>query len=196
MSVGWKDIALTVAKVAPMLGAVLGSPAAAGASAVGAVIASALGVGNTPDDVRAALASNPEASAKLAQIEATRQIDLQKLVVQVAAAQLAAETAAVQAVNATMQGEARSENWPTYSWRPFIGFCVGFNTAAAAILVLAVYGGVMFGAKDAAGALPTLPLVLGALAAISGTVLPILGIASYFRGKAQADPLVATDMRG
>ena len=99
-------------------------------------------------------------------------------------------------VNKTMQTESASDHWPTYSWRPFIGFAVGINTVASAVLVLGVYGGVMAGVKEASAALPTLPLAIGALAAISGTVLPILGIASWFRGKAQADPAVPTDMRG
>ena len=189
----WKDIAGIVGKSAPILGTLLGGPAGA---AVGALVASALGVGGSPDAVSQALATNPDAAVKLQQIEATRQVDLQTLLVQAEANRLVAQTAGTQAVNATMQTEAKADHWPTYAWRPFIGFCVGFNTAAASVLVLGVYGGVMFGAAQAASALPTLPLVLGALAAISGTVLPILGIASYFRGKMQADPNVPTDMRG
>lgn len=54
----------------------------------------------------------------------------------------------------------------------------------------------MLGVEGAAAALGQLPAVLGALAAISATVLPILGIASYFRGKMQADPGVPADVRG
>jgi len=41
-----------------------------------------------------------------------------------------------------------------------------------------------------------LPTVLGALAALNGVASPILGIASWFRGKMQADPNVASDNRG
>jgi hypothetical protein len=193
MSMDWKDIAGIVGKSAPILGTLLGGPAG---GAVGALVASALGVGSVPDAVSQALATNPDAAVKLQQIEATRQVELQTLLVQAEASRLSAETAAVQAVNTTIQAEAKADHWPTYAWRPFIGFCVGFNTIAASLLVLGVYGGVMFGAQQAAAALPSLPLVLGALAAISGTVLPILGIASYFRGKMQADPNVATDGRG
>ncbi len=189
----WKDIASTIGSAAPLLGTLIGGPAG---GAVGAMVASALGVGNSADEVSQALATNPDAAVKLKQIESTRQVDLQGLVVQAESNRLASETAAVQAVNATMQTEAKAEHWPTYAWRPFIGFMVGINTAAASVLVLGVYGGVMAGSMQASAALPTLPLVLGALAAISGTVLPILGIASYFRGKAQADPNVAIGTRG
>ena len=95
-----------------------------------------------------------------------------------------------------MQAETKSDHWPSYAWRPFIGFCVGFNTLAAAILVLGTFAGALAGAAAASAAIAQLPMVLGSLAAISGTVLPILGIASWFRGKAQADPSIPTDMRG
>lgn len=189
----WKDLGKVVGSVAPILGTLIGGPAG---TAVGALIASALGTSNTPDAVQQALQTNPDAAVKLAQIEKDRQVELQNLLVQAEASRLVAETAAVQSVNATMQAEAAAEHWPTYSWRPAIGFCVAFNTAAAALAVIGVYGAVMFGVAQAVVALPHLPLAIGALAAISGTVLPILGIASYFRGKAQADPAVPTVNRG
>ena len=143
-----------------------------------------------------ALATNPEAAIKLQQIEADQCVKLRELAVADAEHQIAAQMAAVQSVNATMQAGAAADHWPTYTWRPFIGFCIGINTLAASLLVLVVFVPIMFGAKDAAGAMAQLPTVLGALAAINATVLPILGIASWFRGKAQADPKIATDNRG
>ncbi|MBC7665587.1 MAG: hypothetical protein H7276_17675, partial [Caulobacter sp.] len=85
---------------------------------------------------------------------------------------------------------------PTYTWRPVLGFAVGFNVLASSLLVLGVFAGVGLGSPAAALAVAQLPMVLGALAGINGTVLPILGIASWFRGKAQADPSIPTDMRG
>lgn len=189
----WKDLSKVIGSAAPMLGTLIAGPAG---GAVGALIASALGVGGSPDEVAEAMKINPDAAVKLKQIEATRQVDLQTLIVQSEAARLAAETASTQAVNATMQAEAAAEHWPTYSWRPFIGFCVGINTLVSSVLVLVVFVPVMFGNEEAAKAMANLPIVLGALAAISGVVMPILGIASYFRGKAQADPNVLTVNKG
>jgi hypothetical protein len=189
----WKDLAKIVAGAAPILGTLIGGPAGA---AVGAIVASGLGVGNTPDEVSQALLINPEASLRLKEIEATRQTELRTLLVQSEANRLAADTATIQAVNVTMQLETKAEHWPTYSWRPFIGFCVGINTISASLIVMLVFVPVMFGVKEAAAAMANLPMVLGSLAAISATVLPILGIASYFRGKAQADPGISTDNRG
>ena len=179
--------------LAPTAATLLGGPA------VGLAVkflADKLGVSDsTVDSVTAAMAGmieTPEGRIKLAEIDAALRthaidagIDLERLAVENAAD-----------INKSLQAEAVAEHWPTYSWRPAIGFSVALNTVAASILVIVVYGGVMLGNKDAAAAITTLPLVLGALAAISGTVMPILGIASWFRGRAQADPSIATNNRG
>lgn len=72
----WKDIAGVVGKAAPILGTLLGGPAGA---AVGSIIASALGAGNSPEDVSAAIAADPAALVKLREIEATKTVRLQEL---------------------------------------------------------------------------------------------------------------------
>lgn len=167
----WKEVAGAVAKSAPMLGGLLFGPPGAAVGAVGAMIASALGVGGTPDEVSQALATNPDAAVKIKEIEKSRQVELQALTVQVITAQLAAESAAIQAVNATMQAEVKAEHWPTYSWRPFCGFVFGVT-----------FFGVYFVLPLVNVPVPVVPFeawtALGA----------ILGVASWFRGKAQADP--------
>lgn len=172
----WKDIAKTVGVAAPILGTLLGGPAGA---AIGAIVASSIGVGATPDEVGQALAVNSDAAVKLKQIEVTRQTELQGLVVQAEQNRLAADTAAIAAVNATMQAETISEHWPTYSWRPFVGFVFG-------VMFMGVYF-VLPLFKLPVPAVPT-----EAWLAIGG----VLGVASYFRGKAQADPGIPTDSRG
>lgn len=189
----WKTIQADVAKAAPLLGTLIGGPAG---PAIGALISSVLGVPNEPDAVQQALTTNPDAAIKLRQIEADHEARLRELSVTAESNRLTAETAAIQAINTTIQAEAKADHWPTYSWRPAIGFAVAFNTFASSLLVLGVFAAVIAGATQAATAVGQLPLVLGSLAAISGTVLPILGIASYFRGKMQADPSVQTDNRG
>lgn len=188
----WKDIAATVGKTAPLLGTLLGGPAGA---AVGGIIASVLGTGNSADEVSAALATNPDAAVKLKQIEADRQTKLADIAVDQAKAEIAGVVQASQAVNQTMQAEAASEHWPTYSWRPFIGYVFGAMGATLGITVAACYLGVMFfGAKPEP--LATLPTMLGAMIGVMGVMSPILGIASWFRGKMQADPNIPTDNRG
>lgn len=61
----WSDITNAVGKAAPLIGAVLGGPAG---GSVGALVASALGVENTPEAVQAAL-GNPDNLVKLKELE-------------------------------------------------------------------------------------------------------------------------------
>lgn len=172
----WKDIAKVVGSSAPLLGGLLGGPAGA---AIGSIVSNALGTGNTPDEVSQALAVNPDAAVKLKQIEATRQVELQTLMVQVEANRLAADTAAIQAVNETMRAEGKGEHWPTYSWRPFCGFVFG-----------AMFVGVYFILPLLRLPVPVVPVE--AWLSMGG----VLGVASWYRGKAQADPANAMPIQG
>lgn len=88
-------------------------------------------------------------------------------------------------VNKTMQVEATAEHWPTYSWRPAIGFAVAFNLCSSSIVVFIAY---IFKPDM----VPLIPGMLTAQAGLNAVAMPVLGIASYFRGKAQADPAVPT----
>jgi hypothetical protein len=81
---------------------------------------------------------------------------------------------ALEAVNKTMQVEASAEHWPTYTWRPYIGFTLG--TYINSMWILPMFG------KTPVVLSPDLVLVIGA----------VLGVASFFRGKAQADPAIQT----
>ena len=132
------------------------------------IISSALGVENTPDAVSQALATNPDAAVKLAQIAKERAAPLQTLAVQAEQNRLAADTAAINAVNATMQVEDKADHWPTYFWRPFIGLSFGAYINSLWLLPL----------------FKVTPVTLSTdlVMAIGG----ILGVASWFRGKAQA----------
>jgi hypothetical protein len=173
--------------LAPVAATLLGGPMAGMAVKF---LSDKLGVPEgTTEGVTEALAGlgmTSEGRVRLAEIDAA--LRTHAISVGVNMERLAVESSA--AVNSTMRAESASEHWPTYSWRPAIGFAVAMNTLASSILVLAVYGGVMLGSGQALTAVGTLPLVLGALAAISGSVLPILGITAWYRGKSQADPAI------
>jgi hypothetical protein len=172
----WKDLRGDIGKVAPILGTLIGGPAG---GAVGAMIASAIGTGNTPDEVAQALATSPEAAVKIKQIEADRQVQLQSLIERHAEAEITAQSNVVQSVNATMQTEGKSDHWPTYAWRPYNGF---------------IFGTMAFGCYF------VLPLMHIAPPSVPPEVWlafgGVLGVASWFRGKAQADPNVQIDTRG
>lgn len=172
----WKDITGLVGNVAPMLGTLVAGPAG---GAVGSIISSALGCANTPDDVKVALATNPDAAVKLAQIEKDRAVELQQLLVQSENNRLAADTSAIAAVNQTMIAETKAEHWASWMWRPYMGFVTG-TMIFGCYFVLPL-------AKIPSPVIPSeVWLFLGS----------VLGVASYFRGKAQADPANPAPTRG
>ena len=187
----WKDLAGVVGKTAPLLGTLIGGPAGA---AIGSVVASALGSENTPEAVNKLLLTSPDAAVKLAQIESEQKVKFQELATDQIKAELTAATQASSDINKTMQVEAASEHWPTYSWRPAIGFAVALAVALSVLTVFGAYAAAVF--CDKTEGLSHLPAILAAVAGLIGVVSPILGIASWFRGRMQADPSVPTVNRG
>jgi hypothetical protein len=152
----------------PLLGAALPVP---GGMAIASALASAIGSSsNEPQALLTALA-DPATLEKAKEFEATHAETMLKLNIQ-------AEVDAAAAVNKTMQVEAASDHWPTYSWRPFIGFMFGCYIASMWLLPLAGQTPVKIDAD--------LTLAIGG----------ILGVASFFRGKMQANPAQSTDNRG
>lgn len=160
-------------------------PAAAtllGGPAVGIAVkflAEKLGVAQeTVDSVSSAITSmnaTPEGKIKLAEIDADLRkhamdigLDLDKLAVANAAD-----------INKTMQVEAAAEHWPTYTWRPFIGFVFG-------IMFIGTYF-----------VLPLLKLPVPVVPTEAWlSIGSVLGVASWYRGKMQADPTIHTVNRG
>jgi hypothetical protein len=131
---------------------------------------------DTPSEALEELRVNPEAVLAFRRAALDYELSLERLAVENAGQ-----------VNQTMQTEAASEHWPTYSWRPAIGFAVAINVVATSGVVAVAYGGVILFRSDAS-ALAHIPAMIGAMAALIGVVSPILGIAAWFRGKMQADP--------
>jgi len=77
----------------------LGGPAG---GAVGSLIASALGVDDTPDAVAAAIKADPDAAVKIRQVEA--QLEQTRLEVR----------------GQAIQAEAKGESWLQRNWRPLM----------------------------------------------------------------------------
>ena len=75
--------------------------------------------------------------------------------------------------------ETDADHWPSILWRPFIGFCFGVTFLGNYFILPFMK-------------IPSATIPAEAWFAIGG----ILGVASFFRGKAQADPNVNTDPRG
>jgi hypothetical protein len=102
----WKDIAGVVGKAAPILGTLLGGPAG---GAVGGIIASALGTGNTADDVLAAIQGNPEAAVRLRELQDAKEIRFSELAAE--QARLEIVTAAQDRASAREREAKTGDTW-------------------------------------------------------------------------------------
>lgn len=176
----------------PTVATALGGPFAGIAAKF---VADKLGVPEaTQDAVTAALSSasmTPEGKIQLAQIDA----DLKKHFADLGVKEAELSVQNAQDINKTMQAEAASEHWPTYSWRPSIGFAIAINVVLTTLTVMIAYVGVMFfGTKS--DVLSYIPAMIGAMAALLAAPSGIVGVASYFRGKMQADPTATVGGKG
>lgn len=168
-----------IKSILPFIGTALGGPLGLGAATF---VASKLGMTDASQEVvKTALTSmigNPEQAARLKQIENDYQVQMATLGYQSIKDIETLNASVLIEVNKTMQVEAAAEHWPTYSWRPFIGFM--FGAYVASMWVLPLFG--------------RTPVALSADLTLS--IGGILGVASFFRGKMQADPMVITNNKG
>jgi hypothetical protein len=177
-------VALALIHFAPMLAGLFGGSKAEDVATKVVGIASAVTGQSAPDAALAAIQADPNLAMQFQKAVLEQQVQLQQIALEQEKAELAADTANVAAINQTMQAESKADHWPTYSWRPFIGFVFG-------IMLLGDY----FVIPILQGWWPKIPqptIPPEAWVAIGG----VLGVASFFRGKAQADPRITTDNRG
>jgi hypothetical protein len=178
----WKDVGQIAAQFAPLVGTALGGPLGTG---IGAIIASVFGVDAQPDKVADAIAADPQAALKLREIESNNTTELQKAIIAAGTLQIAEETKQIQAVNATMQIEAQSGHWPTWSWRPYWGFISGTAFLVVSVLVCILAHKAVLGKQPEA--LVMIPQLVTSFTLLFGIPGAILGVASYMRGKMQVE---------
>ena len=75
----WKKVAGLVGQAAPILGTALGGPMG---GAAGSLVASVLGVDNTPDAVAQAIKQDPQAAIKIKQLELEHSTELARIAFQ------------------------------------------------------------------------------------------------------------------
>lgn len=172
----------------PWIGTALGGPLGGMATEF---VAKKLGLSNTTvESVKAVLGGmSPEKIAELKSADQEFQLKMAELgydqIHRMEELNAKYEVANAADVNKTMQAETTAEHWPTYSWRPAIGFAVAFNLISASLVIFIGY---IFKPE----LVPTIPGMLTAQAGLNAVALPVLGVASWFRGKAQADPAIQT----
>jgi hypothetical protein len=126
MNFDWKSLGEILAKLGlPILGTALAGPAGA---AIGGALANAVFPGapeaaqkSTPETLAALLTGSTDA------LRAAKEFELREksMLLEHCLAMAKEETKRVEAVNATMQSESKSEHWAQWLWRPFNGFVLG-----------------------------------------------------------------------
>lgn len=147
-------------------------------------IAQAVTGKTTGDEAVKALQADPALALQYRQAVLDQEVEFRRL-----AAQNASD------INKSMQAEAASEHWPTYSWRPAIGFSYALLAVLTGLTVVVAYVGVMF-LNVKPEVLSYLPAMIASIAAIMAAMSTVLGVASWYRGKMQADPNIPTVNRG
>ena len=178
----WKAVGKQIAGVGLPL---LANAVAPGSGTIVGLITSALGLAPSaaPDDVSAAITSNPEAVLKLKALENQHQELMAKMSYDAETAERNADRDDVAAVNATMQAEAKSEHWLQWAWRPLNGLSLAFGSFALVIGVIAMAGIAVYN-KDFAtlNAIPTIVMAVTAAMAVPGAVC---GVTAWHRGVMQ-----------
>ncbi|MDR5661011.1 hypothetical protein [Burkholderia cenocepacia] len=188
-------IAMALAQFAPLIAGWLGGSKAEDVATKVVGIAQTVTGQSAPDAALAAIQADPNLAMSFQKEVLDNQAQLAQIAADLSKAELAADVANTLAINQSIQAEAKADHWPTYSWRPFVGFCFGVLGLISGATVAAAYLGVMFFQANPT-ILSQVPGMLGAQAAVMATMAPVLGIASYFRGKMQANPMIPTDNRG
>ena len=150
-------IALGLSQFAPVIAKwITGSDKAADIAGKVVDIAKTVTGKAEPDQALAAIQTDPAAALQFKTAVLAQQTELERLAV-----------ANASDVNRTMQAEAASEHWPTYSWRPAIGFSVALAVVLSVLTVFLAYGAALFGGRsEGLAALP------GVLAAVAGIAIP------------------------
>lgn len=157
----WSKVTSVIGDAAPLLGTLLGGPAG---GAVGALVANALGAKNDPDSVIQAYAANPDAIAKLQELQISSKVQLEQLAVTAEQNRMAYESNKLAAATAQFSAEAADRESARHlaaasprDWvRPMITFAV--LTGAMIILVI-----VFSGWGQAVLSNPTASLTVGAV---------------------------------
>ncbi|WP_330959064.1 hypothetical protein [Photobacterium sp. 53610] len=102
----WDKVKQLIGTAAPMVGTLIGGPAG---GAVGGLVASALGVDNTPDAIEHAIKNDPDAFLKLKQIEMEHAQELKRLSLE--EGRLAMESARIAMADTQHAREQHRDHW-------------------------------------------------------------------------------------
>lgn len=148
----WSTVGNAIAKSLPILGTVVGGPAG---GAIGTLVASALGVTDSPEAVSAALANDPAALVKLKELEANTQVQLQQLYVQ---AQQNAMNYDLNQFQAEVNDRNSARDLASKAPRDIVRPSIAFTFVGGAVIIIAL---VLSGYSESLLKDPTASLTIG-----------------------------------
>ncbi|NUW66935.1 3TM-type holin [Vibrio coralliilyticus] len=117
----WENIKQLIGGAAPLIGTLVGGPAG---TAVGALVAKALGTDTTPEAIEAKVTQDPQALLTLTQLENQHETELKALILQHAQLESDERKLALTQQHATIRKELDSEDAYVRRWRPTFGYAV------------------------------------------------------------------------
>lgn len=169
----WEKIKETVGKYAPMAGTLLGG---APGAAIGSLIASTLGVENTPEAVERELKNNPDAIAKLKMLEESNRHSFQMAVLDL-------QRVSLQEQATTQRAELKSNDKYVARWRPTFGYILAFSFLVINVAFAYVVMKVVQDPTSMAATVTALSGLLGPISIIWGFAMSVLGINIHQRSK-------------
>ncbi|KAB7624339.1 3TM-type holin [Alkalilimnicola sp. S0819] len=170
----WKDVKAGIGRIAPVLGAAIGGPTG---GAVGTLVASALGVDDSPEAVQRAVERDPEAALKLKQLEQEHARELRRMVLEAEAVHLAQ-------INETIRTEAAADDAYVRRWRPTYGYATALTWVLQSLAIVAAIVGAAFVYPEHAGEiLNGLSVLMGAMVTMWSIALAVLGVSVRQRSR-------------
>ena len=169
----WESVKSLIATAAPMIGTVIGGPAG---GAVGAMVASTLGVENTPEAIEQELRTNPDALLKLKRLESDERIKLQELALDHSKIESEERKLAITTQAATQQAELASNDTYVRRWRPTFGYAM---CLAWSLLFFGLAFALVFHPEQAASVVNSVV----ALTPLFSVALAVLGISIHKRSQ-------------
>ena len=171
---GWEKVSKLIGKYAPVVGTLVGGPAG---SAVGALVATALGVENSPEAVEKEISKNPsKAQEALKQLQERNKHQYEMMLLEM-------QKTAISEQARTARAEIKSESKYVMWWRPTFGYMLALSffvwTSAFSYMLIKLI-------DNPAGMSETVSSVaqlMGSLSIIWGTALAVLGINVSSRSK-------------
>jgi hypothetical protein len=162
----WDKIKSLLGSAAPLIGTLIGGPAG---GAVAGMVASVLGVDNTPEAIEQALINNPDALLQIKQLESDERVKLRELAFQHAELESEERKLAMTQQASTMKAEIASNDPFVRRWRPTWGYTLCLSWA---LMFLGLFVVMIFEPKEAANVVNAIV----ALTPLISVALAVLGV--------------------